>query len=232
MPGPQRQAARVQAEVIENLSAFEVLDDSQEAISDFVIERLLDYETRYSDEELCRLVSRTFGIEFDLSDLTTLKRSATFQSKWPLSSYSQDPRIAVARHEFANLLGVAMERLKALLTNANTPATVQKWAIDRVLKMNQVQGEVSQASNAGELTRFLESVGSGNLQLNQINIQTLVQNALPQEYQDAAEAVADPTPDRNLIGSGSRSGDRLLETITDVHESADDSDEEEIEADE
>ncbi len=82
---------------------------SDEAIAELIIPRLLDYEAPISDRELCGLVQRTFGIEFDLNDLVRVQRSAAFQERWPLSDYGTEPRVSLVRHAFTELLGKAIE---------------------------------------------------------------------------------------------------------------------------
>ncbi len=72
-------------------------------------------------------------------------------------------------------------------------------AIKLILEMNSVQARDNRPSNASELNRFFEQLGMGNVQLAQLNIGTLIHQTLPSEYQDAARAVASPTPQHNLL---------------------------------
>jgi hypothetical protein len=196
MPRPttqRRELAQQAAYITEVLDETPVVAASEIALVEYLIPHLLDFETRYTDQQLCDLIRRNFEIPFGLEDLIRLQKSASFQERWPLSEYGTDPRVSVA---------VAMEQLRSLLTSGNTPATVKMRAIERILEMNSVQAHDSRPSSSAELVKFLESVGTGG-QLNQLNIGTLIYQTLPQEYRDAADAVNSPTPERNLLGVGS-----------------------------
>jgi hypothetical protein len=201
-----RRDQRRELEELETLFGGVQTDADEGSLVDFVIPLFVDHEQRYTDHEICDQVRRSFGIDFDIDDLLRLQKTPTFQERWPLSEFGMDPRVAAARHAFADLLSLAMDQLRTLLTSANTPATVKMRAIQLITDMNKVENEQAQPSNMGELVKFLDGLGMGS-QINQLNVRTLIYQSLPQEYQDAAEAVNSPTPERNLLGVGSGAQD-------------------------
>ncbi len=201
-----RRDQRREVDALEEMFGGVQVGTDETAIVDFIIPLLIDHEERYTDQEVCDRVRSAFGVPFHVDDLLRLQKSATFQERWPLSEFGTDPRVAVARHAFVDLLTVAMDQLRTLLISANTPSSVKMRAIERVIEMNKVQNEQNKPSNTAELMKFLEGQGAGG-QINQLNIGTLIYQTLPQEYRDAVEAVNSPTPQRNLLGIGNHALD-------------------------
>lgn len=195
-----RRDQRRELEQLEDLFGGVQVGTDEQAIVEFVIPLLLDVEARYTDHQICDRVRREFDIDFGVEDFLRLQRGVMFQELWPLSDYGTDARISVARHAFVNLLSTAMDQLEKLLISAQTPATVKMRAIERIIEMNKVQTGENQPSNMGELVKFLESMGAGNV--TQLNVGTLIYQTLTQEYRDADQAVNTPTRDHNLLGIG------------------------------
>jgi len=171
---------------------------SDEALAQFIIPIMLDADSRLTRSEIARQVGQYFHIDFNLQDLQRLQESETWARLWPLSE-NPDPRIQVARHEFANLVLIAVQELKNLLIAPETPATAKMRAIEKILKLAGVEDD-RPPSNAGELEKWLGQLGVG--QMNQINIGTLIAQVVPREVLEAGEIVARPTHDRNLTGVG------------------------------
>lgn len=160
----------------------------------FVIEHLMEVNTRYSEYDLARLVSDEFGINFTTRDLRALYETEEFQRQWPLSSRGFDPRGDVVRQRFADMLTSAVEEMGRMLSDPDTPSTTRMRIADRVLEMNAIAAQEQRRSDRGELVSFLAKFDIGL----DSTIEDLLTRAISFEYEQAQESVDDPTPGHNL----------------------------------
>lgn len=177
---------------------------TNENIARFVIPLYLDYEAGYSDQQICDMVAHRFGIDYDQRQLVELFESAEFRDLWPLDNHLE-PRKAVARQFFQDLIPVALREAKNMLLDENTAPTVKLRLIDRILE--QASTEPERRDDKAELVEFLQRLP---LQLNQINVEN-INTVLPPEYVAALEAVNAPSPEKNLTGVGTGSNSDVVE---------------------
>ncbi len=166
-------------------------------VAEFVIPFLLDVEGRYTYTDVARQVAAHFNVSYTVRDLHELFRTDEFMSRWPLTERGYDPRVDVVKQAFADMLHLAVTEAKNLLSSPNTPASVKSKLIDRVMEMSSVKAEPQKESNTRELIDYLSGLGVRDV--TQINIGTLIQHGLEDEYREAEEMVHNPTPEHNLI---------------------------------
>lgn len=109
--------------------------------------------------------------------LKDLSKSPEFDEAYNalMADIGHDPRFKAAQAALADMLPIANQKLKSLLTNPNTPATALIRAIENVQRLNGLVEPQQQGSERRELAEFLKN--------HDININFNL--GIPQEYQDA-----------------------------------------------
>lgn len=69
-----------------------------------------------------------------------------------------DPRLRSSQAALTDMLPEAVKQLKAMLTDAATPAGVRLKAIERVIQLNGMTAQQQQKSDQGELAQFLRGI--------------------------------------------------------------------------
>lgn len=87
-----------------------------------------------------------------------------------------DPRYKAAQGALSDMLPAAIQQLKSLLTNPQTPPSVRLKAVDKVLSLNAVAQEGNKASDRSEMVKFLTQQ---NISMQDVKI------LVPEDYMKA-----------------------------------------------
>lgn len=182
-------------------------EPTEENICRLVIPMLMDINAHHTSAAIARQVAGHFDIPYSVRDLDELYRTPLFQQVFPLGSAGHDPRIDVAKAAIVDAVTLATQEMLNLLRASTTPATVKARLIEKVYELANVQASHAKASNTNELEQFFREMGVVNV--TQVNIGTLINGTLPEEYLLADEAVNNPTVDSNMTLPGRGSEERL-----------------------
>ena len=92
----------------------------------------------------------------------------------------KDPRYRAAQGALADMLPLAMQRLKTLLTNDRTPEGTRLKAIEKIMSLNGLENLKPQQSDRQELVQFLIAK---NINIDAVGV------PLPEMYEEQMEEV-------------------------------------------
>jgi len=108
----------------------------------------------------------------------------------------KDPRYKAAQGALADMLPLAMQQLREILTGTRTPAGTRLKAVEKIMSLNGLENTQPQQSNRQELVKYLVE---NNINIDAINItlpemyQEVVDDVIEAEY-DIERAQEEPSP--------------------------------------
>ena len=139
------------------------------------VSMFLDLERAYSWRDISQ------GLGLTIKQLKDLTKSELFNEIYAehFQELGHDPRLKASQAAITDLLAIAVNQLKGLLTGAETPASVRYNAIVKVLDLNGISAQKGGTNDKQQLANFLKDAG---VNLTQNNVGTMVVQ-VPAEYQ-------------------------------------------------